>query len=131
MKVTVLGSGTSNGTPRIGGDWGNCDPTQPKNRRRRASIVVETATTRLLIDTSPDLRDQALDAGFSDFDAVLYTHDHADHCHGIDDLRQIVRLRNRSMDVYADRKTLNSLHRRFAYCLCFRKPTSLAVSIRA
>ena len=122
MKVTVLGSGTSNGTPRIGGDWGNCDPTQPKNRRRRASIVVETATTRLLIDTSPDLRDQALDAGFSDFDAVLYTHDHADHCHGIDDLRQIVRLRDRSMDIYADRKTLNSLHRRFAYAFASENP---------
>ena len=122
MKVTILGSGTSNGTPRIGGDWGNCDPNQPKNRRRRASIVVETPKTRLLVDTSPDLRDQALDTGISDFDAVLYTHDHADHCHGIDDLRQIVRLRDRPMDVFGDRKTLDSLYRRFAYAFASENP---------
>jgi len=73
MKVTILGSGTSNGTPRISGDWGHCDPNQPKNRRRCASIVVETPNTRLLIDTSPDLREQALDAGISDVDAVCST----------------------------------------------------------
>jgi len=122
MKVTILGTGTSNGTPRIGDDWGNCDPAQSKNRRRRASIVVETSKTCLLVDTSPDLRDQALDAGFSDFDGVLYTHDHADHCHGIDDLRQIVRLRDKSMDVYGDKKTLDSLNCRFAYAFASDNP---------
>lgn len=83
---------------------------------------METSKTCLLVDTSPDLRDQALDAGFSDFDGVLYTHDHADHCHGIDDLRQIVRLRDKSMDVYGDKKTLDSLNCRFAYAFASDNP---------
>ncbi|WP_447497636.1 MBL fold metallo-hydrolase, partial [Clostridioides difficile] len=82
--------GTSSGVPRIGNDWGACDPAEPKNRRTRASALVWTEATRILIDTSPDFREQALAAGITDLDAVIWTHDHADHCHGIDDLRQIM-----------------------------------------
>lgn len=93
MKVRILGSGTSSGVPRIGNDWGDCDPANPKNRRTRASILVSTDTTRILIDTSPDMREQLLAADVSDFDAVIWTHDHADHCHGIDDLRQVMHAR--------------------------------------
>lgn len=122
MRVTILGCGTSNGVPRIGDDWGDCDPKNPRNRRRRASIVVESDSTSLLVDTTPDLRDQALDFRFSDFDAVLYTHDHADHSHGIDDLRQIVRRRGRAMDIYANQETLDSLVSRFDYAFATDKP---------
>jgi len=93
LKVTVLGSGTSSGVPRIGNDWGACDPNEPKNRRTRPSILVETASTRLLIDTSPDMREQLLAADVIDIDAVLWTHDHADHSHGLDDVRQLRRAR--------------------------------------
>ena len=90
----MLGSGTSSGVPRIGGadgkgDWGACDPDEPRNRRTRASILVETAKTRILVDTGPDMREQLLAAGVSTLDAVIWTHDHADHTHGIDDLRQV------------------------------------------
>lgn len=89
MKVRILGSGTSSGVPRIGNDWGACDPTEPRNRRTRASVLVETASTRILIDTGPDMREQLLAADVAKLDAVIWTHDHADHTHGIDDLRQV------------------------------------------
>ena len=88
MKLIVLGSGTSTGVPRIGNDWGECDPLEPKNRRTRVSIIVESdAGSRLLVDTSTDLRHQLLANNIDKVDAVFWTHDHADHCHGIDDLR--------------------------------------------
>ena len=88
MKVRLLGSGTSTGVPRVGNDWGRCDPAEPKNRRSRVSILVENdAGNRLLVDTSPDLRNQLLDNEIDRIDAVFWTHDHADHVHGIDDLR--------------------------------------------
>lgn len=115
MKLRVLGCGTSSGVPRIGNDWGACDPSNPKNRRRRASIIVESATTRILVDTSPDLREQLLDANVSDIDAVIWTHDHADHCHGIDDLRQLFHARGHPVEGYARPETLGSLTARFAY----------------
>ncbi len=89
MRLRILGSGTSSGVPRIGNDWGTCDPSNPRNRRTRASVLVETATTRILVDTGPDMREQLLAADVSTFDAVVWTHDHADHTHGIDDLRQV------------------------------------------
>ena len=90
MKVTLLGSGTSTGVPRINGDWGACDPSEPRNRRTRVSIVVENdAGARLLVDTPPDLRDQFLRNKITNVDGVFWTHDHADHCHGIDDLRAL------------------------------------------
>lgn len=115
MKLRVLGCGTSSGVPRIGNDWGTCDPRNPKNRRRRASIIVESATTRILVDTSPDLREQLLDADIADIDAVIWTHDHADHCHGIDDLRQVYHVRGRPIKGYARPSTLDPLRQRFAY----------------
>lgn len=115
MKLRILGCGTSSGVPRIGNDWGDCDPTEPKNRRSRASILIETGTTRILVDTSPDLREQLLRAEVADVDAVIWTHDHADHCHGIDDLRQLFHARGRPVEAYARADTLASLQSRFAY----------------
>ena len=115
MKVTILGCGTSGGVPRIGNEWGACDPHEPRNRRRRASILVEEGGTRLLVDTSPDLRLQLLDAGVSELDAVLYTHDHADHAHGIDELRVLLIRRRAPIPAYTDAGTYASLKRRFGY----------------
>jgi phosphoribosyl 1,2-cyclic phosphate phosphodiesterase len=115
VKIRILGSGTSSGVPRIGGDWGACDPTDPRNRRTRVSALVETTTTRILIDTGPDMRQQLLDAQVSDVDAVLWTHDHADHCHGIDDLRQLFHARGRPVRGYARPETLEVLRERFGY----------------
>ncbi|MCE2482935.1 MAG: MBL fold metallo-hydrolase [Alphaproteobacteria bacterium] len=115
MRAIILGCGTAGGVPRIGDDWGSCNPDEPRNRRRRASIAVEHAGTRLLVDTSPDLRMQAIDCGIDRVDAVLYTHDHADHTHGIDDLRFFAIRQRREIDIYGDRRTLDSLRRRFGY----------------
>ncbi|MGH6613230.1 MBL fold metallo-hydrolase [Sphingomonas sp.] len=119
MKIRILGSGTSSGVPRIGpnkgGDWGECDPAEPRNRRTRASAIVESETTRILIDTSPDMREQLLNANVSDIDAVIWTHDHADHCHGIDDLRQLYHMRGRPVRGLARPATLDALSERFAY----------------
>ena len=104
LSVTILGCGFSGGVPRPGLGWGHCDPTNPKNRRRRCSILVERAAadgsrTRVLVDTSPDLREQLLDAGVNWVDGVLYTHEHADHTHGIDDLRGLFIGSRRRVDV--------------------------------
>jgi len=115
MKLRVLGSGTSSGVPRIGNDWGACDPNEPRNRRTRASVLVETASTRILVDTSPDMREQLLSAGVSNIDAVIWTHDHADHCHGIDDLRQLYHARGEAVRGLARPQTLAKLTKRFAY----------------
>lgn len=89
MKLRILGCGTSSGVPRIGNDWGACDPGEPKNRRMRSSIVVGSGDTTILVDTGPDLRQQLLDADIKRIDHVIWTHEHADHCHGIDELRQL------------------------------------------
>lgn len=115
MKLRILGCGTSSGVPRIGNDWGECDPGDPRNRRSRASILVESATTRILVDTSPDLREQLLAANIDRVEGLIWTHDHADHCHGIDDLRQLFHARGRPVDGYARTETLDSLRSRFAY----------------
>lgn len=115
MRLTILGSGTSSGVPRIGNDWGVCDPADPRNRRRRASILVEAGDTCILVDTGPDLRMQLLDAGVATLDAVLYSHDHADHSHGIDDLRQVYHNTGKPVDCYASPATWQVLHRRFDY----------------
>jgi phosphoribosyl 1,2-cyclic phosphate phosphodiesterase len=117
VKLTILGCGTSFGVPRIGGDWGDCDPNERRNRRRRASILIEHDGTRILVDTSPDLREQLIDAGVDRLDAILWTHDHADHCHGIDDLRQIYHVRGSPLPGYARPATIEMLSRRFAYVL--------------
>ena len=120
LKVTILGSGTSGGTPRIGNRWGACDPANSKNRRLRCSLLVQRETadgvTTVLVDTSPDLRQQLLDAGVGWIDGVLYTHDHADHVHGIDDLRMVAFNGERRVDVYYDPHTGQQLHDRFRYC---------------
>lgn len=115
MKVTVLGCGTSSGVPRIGNDWGACDPTEPRNARRRVSILVNTASTTILVDTSPDLRAQLLDAGTVSIGAVIWTHDHADHVHGLDDLRQLYHVRGAPIPGYARRATIAVLQERFGY----------------
>lgn len=116
MKLVMLGSGTSTGVPRVGHDWGLCDPAEPKNRRTRVSIVVEATTgRRLLVDTSPDLRAQLLAADIDRLDAVFWTHDHADHCHGIDDLRPIRQARHGPIPGYAANATVRSLRARFGY----------------
>jgi phosphoribosyl 1,2-cyclic phosphate phosphodiesterase len=119
LSFTILGCGSSGGVPRLGGNWGDCDPSNPRNQRRRCSMLVTRQTddgiTRVLIDTSPDLRSQLLDAGVGALDAVVYTHSHADHVHGIDDLRQIVFNIRRRLPVWADGPTQESLYARFGY----------------
>lgn len=119
LRFTILGCGSSGGVPRLGGHWGDCDPKEPRNRRRRCSLLVERETengvTRVLIDTTPDMRQQLLDAGVGTLDAVIYTHGHADHVHGIDDLRQIVFNMRQRLPVWADGNTQNDLYSRFGY----------------
>lgn len=121
IEVTVLGCGSSGGVPRVGGNWGDCDPHNPKNRRRRCSLLI-TATgsdggqTNVIIDTGCDIREQLLDAGVTSVDAVFYTHDHADHTHGIDDLRVLALNDRKRVEVYANRVTLERLKTAFGYC---------------
>jgi phosphoribosyl 1,2-cyclic phosphate phosphodiesterase len=117
MRVTVLGCGPSTGVPVIGGNWGHCDPADRRNRRRRVSVLVEIGPVIILIDTSPDLREQLLDAGVKRLDAVVLTHAHADHLHGIDDLRAVNRLMRSAIPLYADAPTLAEIERRFGYVL--------------
>ena len=119
MKLRILGCGTSSGVPRIGGDWGACDPAEPRNRRLRASVMIESATTRILVDTGPDLREQLLGAGGTP-DAVIWTHEHADHCHGIDDLRQVYHLRGAPVPGYGRSRTMAALEERFTYVFAGR-----------
>ena len=133
MRVTILGCGGASGVPSLSRGWGHCDPANPRNRRRRSSILVSPGLVSpetsgagqggamvpdpILVDTAPDLRDQLLDAGVNRLSAVLYTHAHADHVHGIDDLREINRVMGHPIDVYADAATLEVLERRFSYVL--------------
>lgn len=121
LRVTILGCGGSAGVPQIGGadgrgDWGACDPAEPRNRRTRSSIVIESGTgERLLVDTSPDMRTQLLACGVPRVDAILFTHAHADHVLGIDDVRILNRLVNRPIDAFATPRTLAELDKRFDY----------------
>ncbi|HTN97751.1 MAG TPA: MBL fold metallo-hydrolase, partial [Nordella sp.] len=118
--ITILGCGSSGGVPRIGNSWGTCDPANPKNRRRRCSILLSrqdaAGVTRVLIDTSPDLRDQMLTSGTDALDAVLFTHEHADHTHGIDELRAFYLRQRHLIPIWADETTANLLVSRFGYC---------------
>ncbi|RMD95017.1 MAG: MBL fold metallo-hydrolase [Alphaproteobacteria bacterium] len=121
LRLTILGCGSSGGVPRIGGHWGACDPANPKNARRRSSLLIRRLAegaegeTRVLIDTTPDMRAQLLDAGVGELDGVVYTHAHADHTHGIDDLRMVVLNIGRRLDVWADPPTQEALLDRFGY----------------
>ncbi len=123
LRLTVLGCGSSGGVPRLSadgkGDWGTCDPANPMNRRQRCSLLVERivgdAVTRVLIDTTPDMRAQLLAAQVGVLDGVVYTHAHADHVHGLDDLRQVVFNMTRRLPVWADIPTSQALLARFAY----------------
>ena len=120
MRITLLGTGSSVGVPRLGPVWGACDPGNPKNRRRRCALLVEQfrdgGRTSVLVDTPADLREQLLEAGVSRLDGVLYTHDHADHTHGIDDLRGVFFQTKQRVPIYADVATRRTLEHRFAYC---------------
>jgi phosphoribosyl 1,2-cyclic phosphate phosphodiesterase len=121
LTFTILGCGSSGGVPRVGGAWGACDPSNPKNRRRRCSLLIERVQTghgrtSVLVDTSPDLREQLLDADVHSLDAVIFTHEHADHTHGIDDLRGLFLHMRRRIDAYLDEPTSRALHARFGYC---------------
>jgi phosphoribosyl 1,2-cyclic phosphate phosphodiesterase len=117
MKITILGCGASGGVPLITGDWGVCNPNNPKNRRRRASVLVQIKGKNILIDTSPDLRMQLLDASVNNIDAVLYTHDHMDHVGGLDDLRHIYLKHQQQIPIYADHGTLSRLRQSYRYAL--------------
>ena len=119
LRFTILGCGSSGGVPRLGGHWGACDPDEPRNQRTRCSMLIEretqAGTTRVLIDTSPDMRAQLLRAGVGELDAVVFTHAHADHTHGLDDLRQIVFNTRTRLPVWADGDTQEALFSRFGY----------------
>lgn len=115
MKVTILGCGSSGGVPLINGHWGDCDPLDPRNHRRRSGILIEHDSHYLLIDTTPDLREQLLDARTPTIDAVLYTHAHADHIHGLEELRPFWYDRQKPIPVYGHRETLEEIQRTFNY----------------
>lgn len=116
MRVTILGCGSSSGVPSIGNRWGACDPSEPRNRRLRSSVLVEAGGRSILIDSSPDLREQLLRVNHDAMiDAILYTHAHADHLHGIDELRWVNFATDRWLDAYADRGTLDEIRMRFGY----------------
>jgi len=119
-RLTILGCGSSGGVPRLGNDWGKCDPENPKNRRMRCAALFEqrrgSATTTVLVDTGPDIREQLLSVRLTELDGVIYTHDHADHTHGIDDLRMLAYRMRRRIDIWADATTANNLTTRFGYC---------------
>jgi phosphoribosyl 1,2-cyclic phosphate phosphodiesterase len=120
MRLTLLGTASSMGVPRVGPVWGNCDPDNPKNRRRRCALLVQRGVgnrqTTALVDTPPEIREQLLDANIGVLDGVLYTHDHADHTHGIDDLRAVFFNTRRRVPVWADASTRAALEARFEYC---------------
>jgi phosphoribosyl 1,2-cyclic phosphate phosphodiesterase len=120
LELTILGCGSSGGVPRPALGWGACDPNNPKNRRRRCSILVERAApdgkTQVLVDTSPDLREQLLGADVTKLDGVLFTHEHADHTHGVDDLRGLFIRHRRRLDAWLDEPTSRAMHARFGYC---------------
>ena len=115
MKIRILGCGAAGGVPMISRGWGKCDPDNPKNKRLRTSLLLKEKNTTLLFDTGPDLREQLLNAKIKHLDAVLYTHEHADHTHGIDDLREINRAMQKEIPVYANATTLQLLKSRFDY----------------
>ncbi|MBV9549117.1 MAG: MBL fold metallo-hydrolase [Alphaproteobacteria bacterium] len=122
LSIRILGCGSSGGVPRLGGEngagnWGACDPANSKNRRSRCSILVRQGSAKLLVDTSPDMREQLLAARISDLDGVLITHDHADQLHGLDDLRPLTLLNRRRVNLWSDARGLGGIRAKFGYCL--------------
>jgi phosphoribosyl 1,2-cyclic phosphate phosphodiesterase len=115
VKVRILGCGTSTGVPKIGNDWGLCDPSEPRNARLRTSILVESSGERLLVDCGPDLRRQLLDAAVDRLDGVIVTHTHGDHCHGIDELRPVAQAIGGPVPLHGRADVLSELEQRFAY----------------
>jgi len=122
MRVTVLGCGTSSGVPVIGCRCAVCTSDEPRNRRRRCAVLVEHKGSRLLVDTPPDLRCQCLDAGIDRIDAILYTHGHADHVNGLDDVRALNFLMNRPIEAYGDDAVLRGIRERFPYAFLPPEP---------
>lgn len=124
LRFRILGCGSSGGVPRLDGDWGSCDPDNPKNRRTRCSFLVRQTSdkgeTNVLVDTSPDMRAQLIDAGVTWLDGILYSHDHADQTHGIDDVRAMVYAKRKRIETWMDEATANTLTDRFSYC--FEQP---------
>jgi phosphoribosyl 1,2-cyclic phosphate phosphodiesterase len=120
LTFRILGCGSSGGVPRLDGNWGVCDPKNPKNRRTRCSMLVQQktddGTTTVLVDTSPDMRAQLIDANVTWLDAIFYTHDHADQTHGIDDVRAMVYAKRQRIEVFMDAVTSKTLTSRFGYC---------------
>lgn len=136
LRLTILGCGSSPGVPRINGDWGACDPKNPKNKRRRASLLVERINasgekTVVVIDTGPDFREQMIDAKVNKLDAVIYTHAHADHIHGIDDLRTYVNDNQTLMNIYATTTTQKRLDESFGYCFVTPKGSNYPPILKA
>jgi phosphoribosyl 1,2-cyclic phosphate phosphodiesterase len=115
LKVRILGCGTSTGVPKVGNDWGQCDPEEPRNYRLRTSILVTSAEERILVDCGPDLRQQLLNAGVSRLDGVIVTHAHGDHCHGIDELRPIAQAIGGPIPLHSRADVLDELRQRFGY----------------
>lgn len=117
MRIIVLGCGSSGGVPLITGEWGRCDPTNPRNRRRRSSVLIQVKGKNILIDAGPDLREQLLDAKITNIDAVLITHAHSDHLRGLDDLRQIALKNKKRIPVYADARTIAIIEQDYGYAI--------------
>jgi phosphoribosyl 1,2-cyclic phosphate phosphodiesterase len=133
LKIRVLGCGTSTGVPKIGNDWGQCDPAEPRNYRLRSSILVESGGERMLVDCGPDLRQQMLAANVSRLNGVVVTHGHGDHCHGIDELRPVAQAIGAPVPLHARRAVLDELQQRFAYAFAssdFYRPLVEAREIR-
>jgi phosphoribosyl 1,2-cyclic phosphate phosphodiesterase len=115
VNIRILGCGTSTGVPKIGNEWGQCDPNEPRNRRLRTSILVTSAGERMLVDCGPDLREQLLGADVSRLDGLIVTHAHGDHCHGIDELRPVAAAIGGPVPLYSRREVLDELEHRFGY----------------
>lgn len=134
-RLTILGCGPSGGVPRLGPDWGHCEPSNPKNRRRRCAVLVDRfgkkGRTSVLIDTPPDVREQMIEARITHLDGVFYTHDHADHTHGIDDLRMVCYAMKRRVDVYFDKPTRDSIVPRFEYCFANKENSGYQPILRS
>ncbi len=115
FEITILGCGSSSGVPAIGNNWGKCNPNNPKNRRLRSSILIKTPFAKLLIDATPDLRQQLLNANVKSLDGILITHCHADHINGIDDFRFLNVIMNQDLHLYATKKNIDEIKKRFSY----------------